>query len=439
MIDKDLVSIEDETEIQLALRIRMKDSRLLESRILPAISGSDSYQFHAINSDGNLQLFSLKQILDAWQNFRLMLWDRRISDMSSQLQRQIREVQTQLAIASNLDRWAEAIKLPTIEQVKVAVTKFIEPEMFDYALDLPNRRILKLNETSLKDKLAELHDKLKRWTDTTAAIELEKQLVELIEYYRDHNVPYTVQQVKWDDLPRFEKTIATTQWMILNDVDHSLSMDAPTRGRGFASRLIGKCDDLFTIISRSGWMEQYSIFSLPKRFGYQEWQSTPLAFVPHCDGIYVGLDPTGSMHAQVIRKFNKTYQSLSKDGIRLQRALYMTANDSLIIRYKDGRFARLSYDKVMARTTTRGTSGVREYWGPNNPAVDIHLAYKDGFIYTPQGVQDTSKLKKLTDLTLFDVGEENFVVLKTGQRQILNRKQAKEILTDIEQLHRLRG
>jgi DNA gyrase/topoisomerase IV subunit A len=415
--------------------VRFKDTRLLRSRVLPALYSTDSYQFYALNLNDKLQLFKLKELFHEWLNFRLNIWSRRIQDILAQAKRDYLELQTQLSIIRNMPKWSKALQLSTLAEVKEAVRSFIDPEMFDYALDLPNRKILKLNEKALLEKMAEIQGRLEYWQATTPQIKLEEQILELIEFYREQSGPLTTTQTTWKALPDFssENQVAQTQWVIVSSEDYSINTEAPTRGRGFAS--IGICNpsNWFSVISSGGWIEQHNLFHLPKRLSYLEWQKRPIAAFGDDPGLLVALDVKGALHIRENLAMKRTESAFTK-STQVKRALFVTKNDRLLIRYQDGRHHSYTYQELLKKSTTRATEGYLEYWGVNNPCIDISLIHKDGVIYTEHGVKFLAEKPKLKDVRIFDVADSNFVVLKAGNRQFLNRKQLSEVLETVDQV-----
>lgn len=429
LIDKELIEFfGDDNMREVDIEITLKDTRLLESRILPAISSKDSYQFWAVNASDKIEKFNLAGLLEIWRSYRIELWSKRIADMIKVNTRELLELETQLAIIQNYDKFIEAIKKPTLTEIKTAFT-FIHNDMKDYALSLKIQQIVKMNEASLKEKIDAIKAKIKFWSETTPEIQLEQQLSDLISHYESLKIKRVTTRIKWDELPRFANTQIQKHWVVAYDKSLEIGTEAPTRGRGFAGIAITECRENFSIVTEKGWQEQVSIFHQPKQFNYIQYNGKPIALIPDVGGLIVMLDEKNCMHVRANEK-GEFLRQLTKDT-KIKQLVIMQPGDTLRIRYKDSKLKVMTYEQVLNRCTTRATAGYQEYRGYQNPAEVFGVAHQ-GKLYTSEGIKNPEKSLSSKDVKIFNVGKRNFTILKTGQRQVLTLDGISKLLDQVE-------
>lgn len=429
LIDRGLIETFDGSSLEADLEITIKDTRLLESRVIPALCSKEFYKFYAISEENCIKLYSLEGILQDWQKHRLLLWSRRIADIIQGFEKDLRELETQLAIIQNYDLFIEAIKQTTLTKMRAGFT-FIPDDMKDYALSLRIQQIAKINESTLKQKIAEVSKKLKYWRTTTSELELEKQLIEQLDYYEKLNLPKTTISMKYSNLPRFEGEALKDHWIVAYPDQVSIDFEPPTRGRGFAGLGVTKCKENFSLVTRKGWREGVSIFHLPKQFNYITHNGELLLIIPDLDCLLVILDEKNCMH---VRKNEKgEYLGQLTKNTKIKQILLIQPGDLLRVRYLDSKLKIMTYEQVANRVSHRATSGYEEFKGYQNPAELISVAYQ-GQLYTSEGLKNPTKSLSSKEVKVFNISKKNFTVLKTGQRQVLTAEQVEKVLDQVDQ------
>jgi DNA gyrase/topoisomerase IV subunit A len=412
LIDKDLVELSDFTGENIQLELTLKDTRLLETRIIPAISARESYQFHVIYND-RIELMNVEQILEKWREHRIMLWDRRIQDHLQQATQELLECDTQLRIIQNLKKFLDALQQPTIEEVKKALGKFLDANMIDFALELKVRQVLKLNETNLQDKHKTIEEKVARWKDTTPDLELDIQLAELVDYYESLKLPRNAKRTTRDKLPSFKKEMIKNHWFVVNEKSWEITADQPTRGKSFTGAGLVECSEWFGVVSVKGILETYSVYELPKKMAYERDQSKVLIAVHDRPSILVGL---GEDNTIICRQASHGSRQFSK--VSLQMVVQLEKDDILLIKFFNGKTIKMTYDELLPKCTQKVAAG----WTPrllgvrNAPVTGIHGCYKGQVFEKGKG---TYVAKDTVKQAVWGVGKRNFVVNAAGGKSIV--------------------
>jgi DNA gyrase subunit A len=413
VVETGLVKLEDYTGETIDIHITVKDTRLFQERVLPALKGKESYSFYVITPDG-LRRLNVKGILEEWQAYRIQIWERRIKDTKDRLTKAKGEIDTQIAIIQNRDAFVQAISQPTMTEVRSALSQWIQPDFIDYALSLRIESILALNEKKLTSKSKELAKDIAYWTKTTPKAELTKQLEEILKTLPVED-PTTV-MVQESELPQFTKVKMVKQWVLSYGGRLEVSTDQPTRGRGFAGNCVAEVESLFSILNRLGGIETVSVHALPKKYAFQTEKTEPLVIIPEGFAYVAARTTDGCLFIRPVDEAVRGYKELSKDPKIFEDAVLLQPGESLTLRYRSGGIKVLTPDQIDKRASAKSVKAVPEMKGFQNPLVAMFV---------------DNKVKEFT------VGDRNFCTLVGGQRQILTRQQVLEAGETIEQLYRL--
>lgn len=417
VIDNGLVKIEDcadgESEELVDVHITVKDTRLFQERVLPALMSKESYSFYTITPTG-LQRLNIKGILDQWQAHRIVLWERRIKDSKDKLTKAKGEIDTQILIIQNREEFVKAISQTTMTAVRESLGQILQAEYIDYALGLRVESILALNEKKLVSKSKELAKEITYWTKTTPQAELAKQLDEILATLPE--VAPTTLKVAEHELPQFTKVKMVKQWALAYGNRLEISTDVPTRGRGFAGSSVAEIESLFTILNKLGGLETVSVHALPKKYCFQSEKTDPLIIIPEGFAYVATRTVDGCLFIRPIDEATRGYKELSKDPKVFEQAILLQKGESLTLRYRSGGTKILTPDQIEKRSSAKSVKALPEMKGFQNPLVSIFV---------------DNKIKEFT------VGDRNFCVVAGGQRQLLTRQQVIEGAETIEQLYRL--
>jgi hypothetical protein len=413
IVDSGLVKLEDYTGETIDIHITVKDTRLFQERVLPALMGKESYSFYVITPDG-LRRLNVKGILEQWQAHRIILWERRIKDTKDRLTKAKGEVDTQIAIIQNRDEFIKAISQPTMAAVQAELAKWIQPAFIDYALSLRIESILALNEKKLVAKSKELAKDIAYWTKTTPKIELTNQLQEVLKSLPEED-PTTL-MVEESTLPQFTKVKMVKQWALSYGNRLEISTDTPTRGRGFAGTGVAEIESLFTILNRLGGLETVSVHAIPKKYAFQTEKTEPLVIIPEGFAYVAARTSDGCLFIRPVDETIRGYKELSKDPKNFEEAVLLQKGESLTLKYRSGGTKVLTPDVIEKRSSGKAVKAIPEMKGFQNPLVSMFV---------------DCKVKEFT------VGDRNFCLVAGGQRQLLTRAQVVEVADTVEQVYRL--
>lgn len=370
-----------------------------------------------------IQLCSLEDILGHWSKHRLDLWKIRILDHVQTYEKESLEFETQIKIIQNHPKFIKALGLETIELVKSELSKFISPKMIDYALGLKISQILKLNEKTLSEKLGVAQSHLQYWSTTTPMVELRKQLVEQVNFYRLANLPRSTTYLKYEDLPTFKKVNAKSYWVVVSDKGWELSMDTPIRGRGFTGSLVSECTEFCTFVDSKGSMEGVSVFSQAKKLGYEKDLGEALLVAPDREGILIGLGVDNTLICRVNETSPQPKKAFSRVG--LKKAIFAAKSDQLVVVFENGMYHVFEYEDLEKKATVRVATGWKDRLLGHKVGIKTIIKAHDRRIYYKGKIVELRSLGRIEG-DAFSLGEKNFCVNPSGQRSIMKFEQVPE-------------
>lgn len=428
LIDKELVTIFDDTGVDVNIEIQFKDTRLFREKILPAIMSVQRYSFNVIH-DNTIELLNLSQILDKWIGHRVGIWELKIQDSIRAFDLEKRKAETRLTLIAEHDKWVKILDEADIKKVRKGFAELVGEDMVDYALDLQFKQILKLDANKIKAHLKGVKESLKYWSTTTPYIELEKQIIPFTQYKEDE----TITIMREEDLPMFSNQKILKHWVVASQDVVEVRTTQPTMGRGFVGSGVAYSDSSFIIFNKKGGLEQISVYAIPKKYEYQKEKSIPLALFPENIGYIAARTSDGCLY---IRPNNEIrgYKEISSIPKTFDQAILVLPGESLVLRYKTGISRTLTFDQVERKSCNRITKATPEAKGFMNFLETITVAGEKG-VLTNKGYTDPSKIK---GLKCYEVGEQNFVVYGgTGVRALLDKAQVVDQIKNIEMVLRL--